>query len=183
MEKKMDAASVSLVVGLSTILASGVTSSLVTFRLNRNKDQTIFMREKAEQLYLSADAYGRVFGGHMVSYFPLLEGRIDWNQMLDIHIADGSKEREHGGAETMTMLVEIYFPSVRPALARVWDARAEFNDLTAKLKRHYKANGHVTEDHWKPAFLEVTKKLNDAISCLEKDIVVAARRYAGVKQA
>lgn len=179
----MDPATVSLVIGLCTILASGVTSSLVTFRLNKNKDQTIFMREKAEQLYLSADAYGRVFGGHMISYFPLLEGRIDWNQMLDIHISDGSKEKEHGGAETMTMLVEIYFPSVRPALARVWEARTEFNALTAKLKRHYKANGHVTEDYWKSAFMDVTKRLNDAISSLEKEIVAAARRYAGVKQA
>lgn len=176
----MDGASIAL--SMLTILGSGVVSSVVTSRLNRGRDQTVFMRAKAEQLYLSADEYGRLFGATMVSYFPLLEGRIDWNQMLDVQIKNGEKQAVHGGAETMTMLVAIYFPSVRTTLMHVWSAREHFNALISELKRDYIANGYVTGDDWKTRFMSVAETMDAAIKDLQKQIVAAAREHAGVRQ-
>lgn len=177
----MDAPLISLIVGLSTVLASGVASSFVTYRLNRNSNQTIFLRQKAEELYLSADEFGKNFASQMLTYFPLLDGKIDYNQMLDMQIERGSKTHDHGGPETMTMLVEIYFPTCRPALEKVWEARTIFNDVTAGIKRAWQRSGRVNKAEWHPKFIAATHAINDSIEALQREIVAAARPHAGVK--
>ncbi len=178
----MDASLVTLIIGFTTVLASGVTSSIVTYRLNRNRSQVIFLREKAEQLYLSADEFGKAFGSQMLTYFPLLDGKIDFNGMLDMQIEQGSAPRKYGGAETMTMLVEIYFPSVRPALEEVWKARTGFNQVTADIKRAWERTGDVTHGDWRARFLSATQVIDNSINKLQREIVIAARTHAGVKQ-
>lgn len=178
----LDPVSASLIVGFSTILASGVTSSVVTYRLNRNKDQMIFMRGKAEQLFLAADEYEKMLGGQLVTFFPLLEGRIDYNQMLDLQIDHGSKPRERGGAETLEMLVEIYFPTTRAALRQLWLARDAFNSVAQEIKRTYQAEGHATHADLKAKLLAASGAVSEATKALKAAIVEAARRYAGVNQ-
>jgi hypothetical protein len=178
----MDSGTVTLIFGLSTVLASGITSSVVTYRLNQNKDQTIFLREKAEQLYLAADEFGKDFSSHIVSYFPLLEGRIDYNQMLDMHIEQGSRDSRNGGVETMIMLAEIYFPSVRPALESVWRARSSFNDLTREIKETWIEQGSVSHGNLLSRFQAASLTLDRSIESLKDEIVAAARVHAGVKQ-
>jgi hypothetical protein len=178
----MDATSTTLVLGLATIFASGVTSAIVTYHLNRNQNQTIFLREKAEQLYLSADEFGHTFDAQMLSYFPLLDGKIDYNKMLDMQISSGSEEKRHGGAEIMTMLVDIYFPSVRPALQGVWEAREQFGAITHQIKLAWQRDGNVSEGNWRQVFLEATRNIDDSVNALQSEIVKAARIHAGVKQ-
>lgn len=179
----MDPVSASLLVGFSTIVASGVTSSVVTYWLNRRKDQTIFLRGKAEQLFLAADEFEKHLGGHLISYFPLLDGRIDYNQMLDIHISDGSKAHVHGGAQTLEMLVEIYFPTTRGALAQLWKCRDALNSLEDLIKRTYRVEGHATDPDLKAKLLAASAAISEANTALKTAIVEAARRHAGVKQA
>ncbi|GGZ32625.1 hypothetical protein [Asticcacaulis endophyticus] len=178
----MDGPTVALIVGIGTIMASGVMSSVVTYHLNRNRTQTIFLREKAEQLYLSADEFGKSFAAQVITYYPLLDGKIDYNQMLDMQIEHGKSDKKYGGAETMTMLVEIYFPSVRPALEDVWKAREGFNKITSDIKLAWQANGHVNQGGWKLSFANATNAINSSINALQRQIVVAARVHAGVKQ-
>lgn len=55
----------------------------------------------------------RPYLGLLVCYFPLLDGRIDYNEMLDMQISQGAKPRERGGAETIGMLAELQFPTTR----------------------------------------------------------------------
>lgn len=173
---------VTICLGVGTILASGVTSSVVTYRLNRTKDQFAFMRIKAEALYLAANEYGRTLAGYTLTYFPVIKGDIDWNEMLDMQIKAGSEKREHGGAELMTMLVEIYFPSVRPALADVFDARTEFNKFANEMKREYIRSGSLNSYALMPRMMEATTNINTTIQKLEAAIVEAARSFAGVRQ-
>ncbi|RIV80484.1 hypothetical protein D2V17_19425 [Aurantiacibacter xanthus] len=171
---------ITAILGLATILGSGVVAGYVTHRLTRNQNQFVFLREKAEALYLAADEYGRRFGGQMVTYFPLLEGRYDYNDMLDKQNEFGSASSKYGGAETMTMIVEIYFPSVRPALQGVWDARAEFNKVTAAIRALWERQAEVSE--MGTPFRRASLKVDKAIENLKSEIVIAARAKSGVKQ-
>jgi hypothetical protein len=178
----MDAPIVTLILGFATILASGVTSSMVTYRLNRNRNQTVFLREKAEQLYLSADEFGKTFSMQIITYLPLLNGRIDYNQVLDMQIEQGPAAKKYGGAETMTMLVEIYFPSVRPALEEVWKARDTFNRITAEIKFVWERDGDVSAGDLKSRFMSAALAIDKCIKALQNEIVTAARVHAGAKQ-
>lgn len=178
----MDQVTATLVVGLSTVVASGLFSSVVTYNLNRNKEQMLFLRGKAEDLFLAADEYEKILGGLFVTYFPLLDGRIDYNEMLDLQISQGAKPRERGGAETMEMLVEVYFPTTRAALADLWTAREKLNDLTHRIKQAYQAEGHVTHPEFKKEILEASAMLTEALKALKRAIVAVARTRAGVRQ-
>ena len=141
------------------------------------------MRGKAEQLFLAADEFENELGGHLVSYFPLLNGRIDYNQMLDLHINQGSKPRVHGGAQTLKMLVEIYFPTTRGALAQLWKCRDALNSLEHEVKQTYVAEGDATHPDLKAKMLAASAAISEANKALKAAIVEAARRHAGVKQA
>lgn len=178
----MDPTAITLGLGVGTILASGVTSSVVTYRLNRRKDRFEFMRIKAEALYLAADEYGDILGGHSLTYYPVIKGDIDWNQMLDLQIKSGSEKREHGGAKMMTMLVDIYFPTVRPALKQVFLARDSFNEFTHRMRGTYIRDGGLDPRMWMPELNNQTAEIDKLIKELQAAIVTAARSYAGVRQ-
>lgn len=175
----MEQQTVTLILGLGTIAMSGVVSSIVTFRLSKSKEQQAFMRSKAEQLYLATDEFGKGFNSYFVGHFQLLNGRIDYNQMLDLQISAGSKERKYGGPETMTMLVEIYFPTTREALANVWSARDTVNSVAGRIKNHYLEFGDATDLDLKASFSAATQGVHQAIKELQHEIVQAARRHAG----
>lgn len=177
-----DSTLLQLSLGLLTIVGSGLTSSWVTHRLNKNHNQTIFLRQKAETLYLAADEYGMAFAGNMVSYFPLLDGRYDYNAMLDQQNKSGDLNQENGGAKAMTMIVDIYFPTVRPALERVWEARDGFNEVTRMIRSAWIAAEHQGVSQLRSQFTQASLGFDEAINELKREIVLAARIQSGVKQ-
>jgi hypothetical protein len=172
----VDSAAISLVVPLATVLASGVVSGVVTHRLNRNKEQTYFMRKKAEDLYLAADEFGRQMAIHMTGFLPLIDGRIDYNQMLDNQIRNPPK-KDHGGAETMEMLTRIYFPEIEPQLTELFTARTEFNKVTSAHKDAYRAEEAELDD-WRPLFVSAIRRFDAAEKALKAQIVTCGRRHA-----
>lgn len=139
------------------------------------------MRTKAEALYLTADEYGRMLGSYAITYYPIIKGHCDWNQMLDSHIKMGADKRQYGGAETMTMLVELYFPTVRRSLAAVFAARDSFNSFTAEMKGFYVRDGGLDPRAWLPRMNEETEAISASIKELQAMIVSAARAYASVR--
>lgn len=173
---------ITLGLGLGTILSSGITSAVVTSWLNRRKDQQQFMRIKAEALYLAADEFGRALSIYSIPYYPLIRGEATWDQMREIQTGYQSQKRDHGGHETMTMLVEIYFPSARPALAGVFDARSSFNAFTSELEKAYRQVGALDRNVWMPRMNKECAGIDTAIKVMKQAIVTAARSYAGVKQ-
>lgn len=173
----MDATLISLLVGLATVLTSGVASSIVTYRLNRQKEHVFFMRQKAESLYLAADEYGRALSCNIISYFPVVRGEIDYNEMLDIQMAN-PPSKEHGGYETLAMLVGIYFPEVESKLKILEEVRDRLSKLRNEHNKAYK-NGGGVDRYWDAAFSDVTKELDCAIKALKSAILHSARRYGG----
>lgn len=175
------AAWITLGLGIATILASGVTSAFVTSRLNRRKDRFEFLRGKAETLYLAVDQYAKVLGQHALTYYPVLRGEIDWNQMLDLQIASGSNPGKHEGAEVMEMLVALYFPSVRPALDELFAARDAFNKVTHAMKRDYRRYGGVPAQEHGTKFQRAVELMNERGEALQRAVVETARSTVGTK--
>jgi len=177
-----DSTVVQLSLGLLTIIGSGLTSSWVTHRLNKEQSQTIFLRQKAETLYLAAEEYNMAVSSIALTYFPLFDGRYDYNAMLDQQVKSGAANPENGGAKAMTMIVEIYFPTVRPALERVWRARDAFNDVTSMIRSAWIADEQRGVSKLKASFMKATLEFDKAISEVKLEIVEAARLQSGVKQ-
>jgi hypothetical protein len=177
----MHESAITLTLGLLTIVGSGITSSWVTHKLTRDQNQTVYLRQKAEALYLTADEYGKNFASHIISYLPFLDGQYDYDTMLDKQIENGVLNK-HGGAETMTMLVEIYFPNARPALQEVWNARQKYNEVTSAIKSAWLEEGDITNRDWNSVFRYAASAVNSSIEELKAEIVKAARLKSGVKQ-
>jgi hypothetical protein len=165
-----------IVIAVITILMSGVVSAIVTYRLNRAKEQSFFMRKKAEELYMAADEFGRFFSLNMVAFLPLLEGKIDYNQMLDVQIANETQKR-HGGLELVEMLTRIYFPEVEPKLQDVYKARDRFSEFRAAHKRAYLSD-LAPSSIWMPQFAVAMKAVEAATESLKQSIVTAGRKHA-----
>ncbi|MBL8554592.1 MAG: hypothetical protein JNL41_09970 [Phenylobacterium sp.] len=175
----MDAATTTLIVAVATVLTSGVSSAVVTYRLNRSKEQTFFMRRKAEELYLAADEFGRQWTSSMVPLLGVLDGRLDYNQMLDIRQANPIK-KDHGGAEMMEMLTRIYFPEALPELSAIHAARSAYNTLESAHKAAYQ-DGAGMDPRWKPALMEAMRKADKAVDAFKVKVVRLARVHASAE--
>lgn len=88
----------------------------------------------------------------------------------------------NGGAEMMEMLVEIYFPTTRPALADLWTARTKLNDFTHRIKQVYQTDGHVKHAEFKSEIQDVSATLTEALKALKRAILLVARKTAGVSR-
>ena len=80
----------------------------------------------------------------------------------------------------MTMLVEIYFPNVKPALEEIWTAREAFNRITAEIKSTWNRDADVSGGDLKPRFLSVAEIIDERMQHLLNQIVIAARVHAGI---
>lgn len=176
----MTETSVTLFLGLVTIVGSGITSTLVTHRLTRAHNQTIFLREKAEALYLAMHEFDLNFSKLISSYYPLFEGRYDYNGMLDTQLSCGCMSNKYG-AENMEMMVDIYFPIARVELEKVLSIRDEFSELMDNVKLDWEENGCLLTE-WKMLFDICNSNMQCSIDALKIKVVQAARTQSGVKQ-
>lgn len=150
---------------VGTILSSGLVSSLVTYRLNRAKDQTFFMRQKAEALYLAADSWRVMFSQHSLPHLGVAEGKFSYNDMLDL-IAKAGAEKGTAGHDTMVMLTRIYFPEIEPLLDAVFTARDRFNDVSKAHKAAY-LEGQGVDRVWVEGFRNRALEADKALSLFQ----------------
>ena len=138
----MRPAIVPLITSLATVVTSGVLASVVTYKLNHNKDQFVLMREKAEALYLSAHEFSLDLSKYVLPFFLVRKGEMDYNQKLYVEAANQSVN-PNGGAEMMTMLLCIYFPEVEFQLRGLLDARDRLSELRIRHSQAYKGEAGV----------------------------------------
>ena len=161
---------------VAAIATSGAFSALVTYQLNRSKEQTFFMRKKAEELYLAADEFGREFGKNVVIFQSVLENRLTYNQMLDLE-GENAPKKERGGAETMEMISRIYFPHLERELSEMFAARDEYAGLRSQHNVVYKA-GKEDGTPWLGRFRGLVRRVSAADKAFKAAIIREARRHA-----
>jgi hypothetical protein len=128
---------VQLVISVATIIGSGVVSAIVTFRLNKQREERNLRREKLEQLLLSVDRYVVNLANHFMIYERCAEGVYDLNAANDLFIKQGVDELRP--FETSRMLTAIYFPDLQPNLDEIIKLRDIGSVAVSEFKEGYKA--------------------------------------------
>ena len=137
---------IQLTLGLLTIVASGVVSGVVTFRLNAGRDARRMRREKLEKLFIAHTGFLRQLEMHWYPYLEVMAGRILYNDALDIISKNSTNEDKH--FENLEMLVFIYFPELEPGLRQLTDIRNRAAQIIGTHKREYERVGpHPTPAH------------------------------------
>jgi len=168
-----------ILISIATIALSGVVSALVTYKLNLRKDQDIFMRQKAEELYRSFDLYSHDLGMYFFHYFLLLKGLVDYNQHLDEEIKRGKEAKNTKNAlSEVELLTGIYFPALDEHLKNYFAVRTELHNFLRLHKEAYKADSITdTKTEWSDPFSKRLPRLEAAEEVFKKSIVAEAQKY------
>lgn len=165
-----------------TVACSGLTSAVVTHVLNRRYQQKTFLRDKAEKLYAATESfildakYNIIFYGGMIHSKRIpanLESFRDQIQEI---------ENRNGGLEEITMITEIYFPSVKSTLENIIKLREDFATLCSSIHIHFENSPDSACAVTETAFAKVALELDNAMKGLRVEIVKAARLQSGIKK-
>jgi hypothetical protein len=160
-----------IILGLLTIAMSGVIAAVVTYRLNISRDERRFRRQRLEEVFTAFNGFTRQLGVTWLTYTNVMTGKIDYNQALDMVIAQGKDVVHH--FDTLNMIILLYWPELIPHLDRVKAMRDEANDVLHEHKRRYLA-GHAQDKISFDAISVLTKQLDT----LEQEFSAAARGAA-----
>jgi hypothetical protein len=122
---------VQIVLGLLTIVGSGVVSGMVTHRLNARKDQQEFMRTKLEALFNAVRGFGKAYSASMMVWISVMDGKIPYDKGQDMYIeAMKGKPDDFGAIE---MIVNIYFPELNFPFQSLVAKRDRVNSVLAQF--------------------------------------------------
>jgi hypothetical protein len=151
-----------IIVGVLTIVMSGVVAAVVTFRLNARREDRQFRRERLEQLFRAFSGFCRVLEVGWSPYINVMAGKIDYNQALDMTIASG--EDDERNLENVEMLVAIYWPELQSHVNALKTVRDDASSLLGEHKARYKA-GHTRDKESFDAIGQVIRRLDHVRSC------------------
>ena len=135
-------------------------SAVVVHYLTNAREERDFRRKKIEELFLALQAWCVTFIAHHVVWPRVMMGEMDYNQALDIQLENPPKSQ--GKIETVTMLVNLYLPALRPQLQAILKARDEVNKIHAQFRKTYKNIGpHLSHE-------KLVRPFNDAMTQFEQ---------------
>jgi hypothetical protein len=165
---------VQLIVSLATILSSGVLSAIVTHKLSTGRAEREFRRKKLEELFIAVHTYcNKLFSVNIV-WPRVMKGEIDYNQGLELVIKNQG-EKEDSGFDAATMLVNIYFPELRPRLQAILQRRDQINQIHSEFKQSYQ-QGRPCGSFLKP-FLAELSAIDADEKALTDDLFRISEKY------
>jgi hypothetical protein len=149
--------------------------NVAQFMRQRNQDTQVrheaILRERTEELYVLLQEYRNLLGRTNISYLHVMEGKLDYNQALELVIQQNKDDIQF---HRIQMLIDIYFPQHATAFAKLLDCRDEINDILAAHKRAYKS-GESGKPFVNP-FIAALTRAENAGNALVIDLVVETRR-------
>ncbi len=124
-------------------------------------------RLRREDLYIEC----RQYFGDVVSYFlpyrAVMEGRLTFNQALDMTIKrDSPRERD---PHHVFMLVDFYFPEFKEELQEIVGTRDRLNKIVHGFKQQYR-NGDTDGTEWLKRFQPDFEALSHKMDAFEKRV-------------
>jgi hypothetical protein len=138
-------------------LFSGGIGATLTYSFNYRKERSQFLREKAEELYISLDAFGRWVAARYISY------KISPGAQQPLN-GDDVKDAILNYRKTFA-LCEIYFPHIMPHLNSILHARDNLDSAMIKIEAGAQPDGSVDLRAGEFEELVKTAKLNISNQC------------------
>ncbi len=162
-----------VILGLSTIVMSGVVAAVVTFRLNARREDRQFRRERLEHLFQGFAGFCRVLEVSWSPYISVMTGKIDYNEALDMTISSGKADERH--LENIEMLTAIYWPELKSHVAALRTVRDDAASVLGEHKTRDKA-GATQDKQSFHAIEQVIKRLDEVTSCFEEAVRAEAAK-------
>ncbi len=147
-----------VILGLLTIVMSGVVAAVVTFRLNARREDRQFRRERLEHLFRAFVGFCRLLEVHWSPYLSVMTGKIDYNQALEMTIASAKDDERN--LENVEMLVAIYWPEFQSYVDALKTLRDDGSSVLGEHKARYEA-GHTEDRESFDAIGQVGRRLDD----------------------
>jgi len=163
-----------IILGLLTITMSGVVSAVVTYKLNLNRDERRFRRQRLEEAFIAFMGFTKELGIHWMRFVPVMTGKLTYDQALDSVIA-AKVEASH--FDNLEMLLTLYWPELLTYYNRLIGIRQKGNDVLVSHKRRYLSG--LSQD--RESFDAMQALLNE-VGQLERDFSAAAKGFAVMHQ-
>lgn len=160
-----------LLVSFATILCSGVVSAWVTQRLIERRSERDFRRQKLEQLFLAFDAFRSILFAYQMQLLVAIAGQLD--PKATIHTAADNMPKESNDYQMTVMLINVYFPELRPRFEDFMKTRDQLNTVWIKYIEHQKE----TKRH-EPSFAMQFRRQMDTLHQQEETLKEAIFRIA-----
>ncbi len=154
----------SLVTGLLALLGGWLANRSNLRQLDRRlhheqvSEKREVLRARLEELYSLVSQWAGDMVTHHMTYQRVMVGELSYNQALDLTITS----KQHGDANRLFTLAELYFPLARQTLEKLKELRDEASRIQSSFKGEYK-QGNLTSQRHSKALSDVLTRFNAAI--------------------
>jgi hypothetical protein len=158
--------------------AIGVTGALGGVYLN-NRHQSVqrrrdLLRQRGEELYGVVVEWLDGFFGHYMRRNLVMQGKITYNECIDQDVEWGKNKTTPPVTLRLEMLIDVYFPSARPAYEEILRRRSELNAIELTFKRRYEV-GQTDGSAFLEPYVDAQERLEEAREVLLKRVLEEMR--------
>ena len=128
----------------------------------RKKTNDEHLRDRLEELYVISNKFLDTLVARYVPYRAVMMKQISYDQALDMALKNGSQRDFE--PHRVAMLIDLYFPSIKPAFQEILKIRDKLNEIIEGHKEQYKT-GDTDGSKWlkvfQPLYEELANKADD----------------------
>jgi hypothetical protein len=110
--------------------------------LGRMSSKSSDLRARGEELYSLMDKWSKMFGSFYLRRNSVMQGKLSYNQCLDLDLAEGKSEYDFSRIE---LLVDVDFPKLRPLYDKIYSQRGIINEIWMAFRRSCDIREHKEE--------------------------------------
>jgi hypothetical protein len=137
-----------------------------------SKENRNHLRSRGEELFILVDQWLNAIGSNYRGLTIVMQGKLTYNEHLDIIIKNGVPEKFNGGR--LEMLIHAYFPSLSGEFDAVKNARTELNSIAGAHKRAYQS-GDVDGQRFIDSYLRAQRATEAAGYSLKEKLLEKLR--------
>lgn len=126
------------------------------------------LRERGEELYELTDKWLKLFAGYYLGRAAVMQGKLTFNQCLDLEIKAGKERTDNFGR--IEMLIDVYFLVVRGQYDVLIGAREELNKVASAHKRAYES-GDIDGTRFLGPYVRAQRSIEEAGESMKKRII------------
>jgi len=163
---------IQLIIAVFTIAMSGVVASVVSHKLNENKDDRNFKRQKIENIFISFHEWSSTLSMAFIPYISVMRGELTFDDVHEMIISKGSPKEPY--YQNLIMNISIYFPALKSDLDKMFEIRTNLNKVIYEYKNQYK-KGLTDGSAWIAPLNKELAGFEELSQIIEDKIIAQAR--------